>query len=494
MRSVPLAAFVVLVAAPACNPSHLDDPRGPPDAGVTPPLYANDPSLMFYDDGTTTALLVAYNDQSGLATANTETQTLTPITPASANGLAISRDLGASWTKVGPLAPASADCGDPTCAIALAGSPSLSPQETFPYVSYASLAYTQTGLAAPDAIATAWSQDLMTWSAPRVVGTVPSGAPSRPSYARQFDVAVVVYTDPPSGALYVGSSMANPPDFEIEQPYISFVDQAAPKDKPIVRVTSKTSAHVAYVIPHDSDGTQLDLRIIDLFRNVDVNGVASPWDSGTIFRLDGIAIDPTLPGALGRSWRDAYPYSFEVGDGGTHYYIAFRERSTTTGQSTVFLVDCDATLQSNCSVDDQGYAGDAWRMRAFPSLYGGGQYMPVIAADWGSSAVSLAWLEQASPGSTEMTMAGILSLDDGAHFTAPRDLRATSGGPWTPCPTAGVVAGTIHSYGEHIASMVLPWSATQAEPTVLTAHPDSSGRCMAWGELTFDQHIGIETW
>jgi hypothetical protein len=492
VRSFPLAAALLFVAA--CKPSQTDDPRGPPDAGTTAPLYANDPSLMFYQFEGTTSLLVAYDDESGLATADTESQTLTPLSPASANGLAISNDLGASWTKIGPIAPASADCGDPACAIALAGSPSLSPQETFSYPSYASLAYTKPGLAAPDAVATSWSQDLVTWSAPRVVGMVPGGAPSRPSYARQLDVAVIVYTDPPSGALYVGSSMANPPSFDVEQPYIAVVDQPKPKDKPIVRVTSRVSAHVAYLIPHDTDGTQFDLRLIDLFRNVDVNGNASPWDSGTIFRFDGIAIDPTLPGALGRSWRDAYPYSFEVGNGGTHYYIAFRERSTSTGQSTVFLVDCDATQQSNCSTDDQGYAGDAWRMRAFPSLYGGGQYMPVIAADWNSSAVSIAWLEQATPGSTEMTMAGILSLDDGDHFTAPRDLRTTSGGPWTPCPTAAALAGTIHSYGEHIASMVLPWGASQAEPTVITAHPDSSGGCMAWGQLTFDQHIGIETW
>jgi hypothetical protein len=498
-----LALAVAFALAASCKPHRgpqLDsNGSDPPDGGgAIANNYANDPALTVWTQyGKPDRLLLAYTDESGLYDADLAAQRLVPKPTRSANGISYSDDLGKTWTRVGPIAPASASCTHPTCAVALAGMPAMSPVETIPSINLVSLAFTRTDLDVPDAIAAMSTSDLVHWSEPRVVVNIAGRPPTRPSISRRNATSVMAFTDRVRGQLFVASAESDPPVFRLETPTGGRTeDDDAFKDHAIVRLTTNEDAHIAYVIPRSEDGATFDLRIIHLFRSVNILGDATPWHASTIFVMNKITIDPTLSGALGRAWRDAYPFAFDVGDTGNHFYLAYRQRSTSSGQSEIWFVDCDSTEGGNCSIEDTGQLSSGWRIRHFPgTTFTGGQFMPVIGADRYSTAMSLAWLQETAPASGSFTLMGMHSIDSSDTLTPPSDLRAGNGGAWSPCPTAAAVAANVHSYGERSASIVVPWDSTVSPtPSIITAHTDSSYGCRDLGELTFDQHIGIATW
>ena len=498
MRPVPSALCVLLVVG-ACVPRGLDsNGSDPPDGGgAIGKLYANDPALTVWKQyGKPDRVVLAYTDESGVFDADEQAHRLVPKSSRSATGVSYSHDYGKTWTRVGPIAPAPAGCADP-CAIALAGMPALAPNESVPSIVLATLAYTRPDAELPDAIATSATRDLDHWDAPRIAVHMPGRAPSRPSIARRNTTTVMAFTDRIKGEIFLASSQADPPTFAVEAITVgNFADDGAFKDRPIVSLSSAGQAHVAYVIPRASDVSTFDLRVVHAFRQVDMFGGATPWTVSTIFKMDAIAIDPTLPGALGRAWRDAYPYAFAVGDLGKHFYLAYRQRSTSSGLSEIFFVDCDAGDGGNCAIDENGQLTAGWRVRHFPATkYSGGQFMPTLAADPYGPAMSLAWMQETAPGSGSFTVMAMTSTDFSDHLTTPVDLREGNGGAWTPCPTASEIAKGVHSYGERMAQIVVPWDGTPGtHPTFVLAHADSSYGCKDLGELTFDQHIGVATW
>jgi hypothetical protein len=294
---------------------------------------------------------------------------------------------------------------------------------------------------------------------------------------------------------------SDPPDYT-SKPYllpISADDEGVPKAHPIARFAGFLQAYIVYLLPRDEEGTTFDLRVLDVWRKRIPPDGLTPWQASIIYRLDSIAIEPTRPGALGRTWRDAVPVSFAVGKG-PHLYLAWRQRTSSTGKSEVFLLDCDATAGVSCIVEQSGQNSSGWRIRAvgdigLASPYAGSKYQPVVGADRDSDAVSIAWLEETSPGSAQVSLVGMVSRDGGDIFDSIHDLRTNNGGPWTPCPTAAAVdASTSHYYASRASSIVLPYDPHfDPAPTTVTAHADSRD-CQSLGELTYDLHVGVLAW
>lgn len=494
-------AFAVAVAlGAACKPHRGLDSNGsdPPDGGgAAGVLYANDPALGLWKQyGQTDRLVLAYTDESGAFDVDEITHRLVPKAKQSKTGVSFSSDYGKTWTRVGPLPLAAPDCTS-RCAVALAGSPALSANENVRTVDLVSLAYTDASLDVPDAIAVSSTRDLVSWDPARIAVQIPGRPPSRPSFARRNSSSVIAFTDRPRGEIFMASSSFDPPAFDVQTITVgNLADDDAYKDRPILRLTTASQGHIAYIIPRSADGATFDLRMLHVWRDIDIYGNASPWNGSTIFAMNAVTIDPTLDGALGRAWRDAYPFTVAVGDSGKHLYLAYRQRSTVSGVSEIFFFDCDSTDGGNCAIDDGGQLTGGWRVRHYaPTTYTGGQYLPVLAADIYGKAAALSWLQETAPGSGTFTLMGTYTTDSGDHMTAPADLRAGNGGPWKPCPTASEVAAGVHSYGERSAQIVVPWDESFGpKPTIVTAHVDSTYGCQDMGELTFDQHIGVATW
>jgi hypothetical protein len=498
VRRVVLGSLLVAGALASCSPG-LDANGSDPDAG--PPLadlYANDPSLAY--DLVNDALVLAYDDQSGAFQADTATDTLVAVAPASRAGISRSWDHGATWARVGPIPPADSSCGDPQCALALGAGGTLEPMETDGDVLYAGLAYTDPALAAPDSIATSLSTDSgATWSTPRIAGYIPGLPPGEPSLARSGVDTVIAFTDTVQGDLFLLIAPTDPPTFE--PPYlvpISGDDVGVFKAHPVLRLASSTVGFVAYMLPHDDRGTTFDLRVTAIVRTLTPFGY-TPWQGYVAYRLDGVTIDPTRPGALGRTWRDDVPLGLTIGYG-PHVYVTFREPSSRTGWSEILLLDCDASWLPDCDVQADGSNSFSWTLAALDDRvasnpFTGGKYRPRVSADPFGSAIALSWMQEVQPGSAEVTLAGTVSTTmGGVTFGPAMDLRADSGGPWTPCPTAGLADATDHSYGSHDALVTLPFVGGQdEEPIVIGAHVDSSS-CLDLGQLTFDQHVAVTTW
>jgi hypothetical protein len=498
VRRPALLALLVSGAIASCSPG-LDSNGSNPGAGASPPsrLYANDPALAY--DLVNDRLVLAYDDQSGAWDADLANDTLVPVTPASRAGISTSSDHGATWTRIGPIAPAGASCGDPTCAVALASGGTLEPMETAGSVLYAGLAYTDPTLATPDAIATSLSTDSgATWSVPRIA--VAGMSPGEPSLARDGTDTVIAFTDTVQGELYLLLAAGQPPIFDL--PYhlpIDGDDVGVPKAHPIVRLASGILGYVAYMLPRDDRGSTFDLRVAVLVRQLTQFGY-TPWQAQVSYALNGVTIDASRPGALGRTWRDDVPIGLSLGYG-PHVYVTYRQPSSRTGSSEVFLLDCDARPVPNCSIGADGQNSLGWTLAALDDRvastpFTGGKYRPRVSADPFGSALAISWMQEVSPGSAEVTLAGTVSTDpNGVGFGPAMDLRAGNGGPWTPCPTAGLVDASDHSYGSHDALVLFPFVGGQDEdPVVVGAHVDSSDGCLELGELTFDQHVEVTRW
>jgi hypothetical protein len=498
--SLALACLTATVVA-ACRPQFDSNGSNPGSVAALADLYANDPALGY--DSTSDTVVLAYDDEAGAFDADTTTQTLVPRPRPSRAGISISKDHGTTWSRVGPIQPANANCGDPQCALALGGSATLAPFSDSGNVLYVGLASTDASLAVPDALAYATSDDGGGhWTVPRLTGSIPGRPPGEPSMDRAGTTAMVVYTDRVQGELQLLTGAADPFDF----PYppaavpIDRDDVGVAKAHPIVRSVDGTHAYVAYLLPRGEQGTTFDLRVAFLYHPLTLLQF-EPWHGLVVFRLDNVAIDATRPGGLGRAWRDDAPVSFAVAYG-PRLYLAFRELSTQTGTSRVYVAQCDATLGSNCAVEADGTNSTGWSIFAVDDLvastpfHAGGQYRPVVAADRYGSAVAVSWMQEVQPGSTGVTLAGAASTADAGLELGPAiDLRQGNGGPWTPCPTAGLVGGALHSYGDHDALVVLPFDPkTASAPTVVGAHVDSSGGCQDLGELTYDQHVAVSPW
>jgi hypothetical protein len=495
-----LASLTAAVVA-ACGPQLDSNGSNPGALGALADLYANDPALGY--DVDTDSIVLAYDDEAGAFDADTTNDTLVPRQRPSRAGISVSRDHGATWSRVGPILPATPSCGDPVCAVALGGSATLAPLSYSGNVLYVGLASTDPSLAVPDALAYATSDDGGGhWTVPRVTGRIPGRPPGEPSMDRAGSTALVVYADRPQGELQILTGNADP--FEFPNPPaavpIDRDDVGVPKVHPIVRSVDGTHAYVAYLLPRDEQGTTFDLRVALLYHPLALLQFV-PWQGLVVFRLDNVAIDATRPGGLGRAWRDDAPVSFAVAYG-PRLYLAFRERSSSTGRSRVYLAQCDASLGSNCAIQADGTNSAGWATFAVDDLVAStpfpaaGQYRPVVAADRFGSAVAVSWMQEVQPGSTEVTLAGAVSTADaGLELGPAMDLREGNGGAWTPCPTAGLVGAALHSYGDHDAVVVLPFDPkTASTATVVGAHVDSSGGCQDLGALTFDQHVAVSTW
>jgi len=495
-----LGSLLVTGTIASCSPGH-DSNGSNPGAGTSQPsrLYANDPALAY--DLVNDAFVLAYDDQSGAFDVDTTNDTLVPVTPASRAGISTSSDHGASWTRIGPIAPASASCGDPACAVALGAGGTLEPMETSGSVLYAGLAFSDATLAKPDAIATSLSTDSgASWSAPRVAMAIAGLPPGEPSLARNGTDTVIAFTDTIRGQLFLLLAEGEPPTFD--PPYLLPIDDddvGIPKAHPVVRLASGILGYVAYMLPRDDRGSTFDLRVAVMVRELTPYGY-TPWKGQVAYALDGVTIDATRPGALGRTWRDDVPIDLSLGYG-PHVYVTFRQPSSRTGSSEVFLLDCDARPVSNCGVGADGSNTLGWTLAALDDRvastpFTGGKYRPRISADPFGSAVAISWMQEVTPGSAQVTLAGTVSTTTGGVTFGPAiDLRAGNGGPWTPCPTAGLVDATDHSYGSHDALVTLPFVGGQyEEPVVVGAHVDSSGGCLDLGQLTFDQHVEVTTW
>lgn len=493
---------LVLAAAAAfasCAPKLDANGSNPSGLPSLAPLYASDP-VLGYDLSTDTVLL-AYDDEAGAFDADVATRTLVPRPNATRAGLSVSPDHGRSWTRIGPVAPADAGCGDQRCAVRLDGSPSLAPLEASGSVVYVSLASTDAALREPDAIAYAASTDAGAhWSAPRVAGYLAGRPPGEPSLGRAGNATLVAYTDRVKGELQLVVADGEPPALGAAYAVpIERDDVGVPKAHPIVRMVTGLKAYVAYLLPRDDEGTTFDLRMALLTRDVTKFGL-SPWQGLVVFRLNDVAIDATRPGALGRTWRDDAPVAFAVGHG-PRLYLAYRQRSSRTGSSEVFVAQCDASTMQSCAVESDGTNATSWSVSAVADLVPsavppGGQLRPLVAADALGSAVAFGWMQEVTPGSSQVTLFGTLSTSDaGLQLGAATDLRAgAGGGPWTPCPTAATVDAVTHSYGAHDALVVVPPGPTANGPAVVGAHVDSSGGCEDLGPLTFDQHVAVSPW
>jgi hypothetical protein len=468
----------------------------PPDGGGPGALVvATDPQIAYWSVGTTERLVLAYRDESGAFTPDAKSQTLTPKSPRTESAISFSADRGRTWIRSGPVMAQPDACAGSTsqCAFGLAGAPAIAPRETTLNVLLASLAFTKDGLDTPDALAVAYSQDLVSWSPPLITAYKAGRTPEAPTLARARDRSVLAFTDHERGRLWLASSMSDPPQF-LAPELIPLSDDDAHKAMPIVHLTNAEQGHVAFMIPHGEDGTTFDLRVLHIWRTVSVLNVATPWQSSTIFKLDGVSIEPAFPGALDRAWRDDHPMAFAVGNNGQHFWLAFRQRSTSTGQSAVALIECDASYAPECVVDSFGQNSGGWTLHEFASAGGGAQMMPVLAADKDSDSAALAWLEQTS--GAAITVRGTTTTDGALHFSAPRDLRADGdAGAFTPCPSANAIAGTTHYYASRMGQAVFPFDPMGSDPlAVVTAHPDSSGGCSALGDLTHDLHVGVVAW
>jgi len=490
-----LALALALVVAASCGPRLEANGSNPGTVPALAYLYANDPAISY--NLTNGAMLLAYDDEAGAFTADTTHDVLVPKASPSRAGISASSDHGKTWTRVGPIAPAGAGCGDPQCAVQIAGSASLEPSETSDQSFWVGLAYTGASLTVPDAIAYSSSSDRTQWSPARIGGWMANRPPGEPSIARAGGASVIAFTDLTQGELFFlpFDGAAPPPGAPYLVPIVRD-DAGVPKAHPIVRLYSGLLGYVAYLLPHDEQGTTFDLRVAKITRSYTQLGL-TPWQALVAFRLDDIAIDPTRPGALGRNWRDATPIGLALGKG-PQIHLVYRALSSETGRSKVFVVECDATSVDDCAIEGDGTNSLSWTITALDDLLpstspGGGEYRPTVAADKLSGAVAFTWMKETAPGSAQVQVLGASSTNpEGLELTAATSL--TGGAPWTPCPTAGLVGADTHSFGTHDSTTVLPFMSDDTDATVVTGYVDSSLGCQELGQLTFDQHVEVATW
>lgn len=492
-RAPAIALAVAAIAG--CDPAPGNGSNPPDGGGPRASLYATDPDLANFvgtDGGA--AVVLAYTDESGRFDADTANGKLVPRAKPSSVGVSFSTDDGKTWTRAGVVPPTDSSCGAFACAIELAGPPSVATAPFHDDIAVASFAFTKPGLAQPDALAIATTTDFVHWTGPNVVTPVDDAPPGRPSLSRVFRDTTLVFADRNKGELYIADSSFLP--YQLGTPEVlsisPFSDQSLFKEDPVIFLMNRVEARVVYTSPRTEDGTAFDLRMLHLFRTQDYLGNLSAWQASTIFRLDDVRIETAEAGALGRAWRDAHPISFANGNSGQHIWLAYRQKSTTTGQSAIFLVDCDAGDEGNCVVEhDTGNNSAGWRIRRFDSAYTGAQLQPVVSAGPDSDTATLTWIQQVRPDSPDVVLLGVSTRDGGTTFSTP----AVLAGPWTPCPTAGLVDANTHYLAARGAGLVLPWDPKQQpSPTFVNGWADSRYGCAAKGDLTFDLHVEAVQW
>ena len=199
-------------------------------------------------------------------------------------------------------------------------------------------------------------------------------------------------------------------------------------------------------------------------------------------------------------WRDIVPIDFDLGFVGQHLYLAFRQLAAR-GKSIVMLYDCvDTDPVVSCFVDTQGNNLN-WRVSTFnapPVFDDGGQYQPNVTATQDSDGVAIDWYQRKSSSDAAMTTLGAFSSDGANSWSSVYELRNAAS---VPCPSAGAGADGLHYYGDYVGSVILPFTHTVADislvpsgPWIVTAHADSSAGCLNAGEITYDQHVQSVVW
>ena len=473
-------------------------------------FFASEPTLAYSKVHDVVAL--GYDDEAGaydVAADGTRTKRAHP----SLAGLSLSSDRGRTWTRIGPFPPVDPACTG-ECTTALMGNPQVASEGARTFYASLSMTHSPPDAAAADAIAVMRSTDGVTFRPPRVVASLAEGIADKYSFTMDNDTALLSYTGARTGALFVSSADGIVATDEPWTPPVRITlpspDERARIRAPIVRMRDFATAYVAYMIPHDAFDTTFDLAIARLYRLQRVPATAAEpehlarvdwFAADATFRRPGIAIDPAIPGALGRRWRDVYPISFDVDGISNHLYLAYRELRPQLGHSVIVLQDCDESPVGSClaTKTDGGY--DGWRLQEFDDCSAhGGQYQPFVVAGQDARSVAIVFYERLSDDETDLrvTLRGVYSRDSGDHWSDLAALRPVANS-WVPCPQARGAPNALHAYGDYLASTILPFPnpdfpPSPKEPWILSAHTDSSGGCVDDPTVTFDQHVQTVLW
>ena len=516
-------------------------PAAPTDVNVVwPPDGASDftrryassePSLVFLPEhnvgGTTVPprLVMGFNDEEGVF-ANSPDGRQDRYVFASIAGVAYSTDFGLSWHRsprqllldtfciqFPGLCDLPADLVAPEflggarpphdrvpAVQTLVGDPSLATNGGV--VLYANLSHHLRDPLSeqPNAIAVARSTDGINWTFPRYVA-IRSDVPDKdtsvdkPNVAFIGSTAVVTYTEMDEGTIHIVTS-----DDEGEswsEPTLLAIDTYDRVQEPRVVLTTPTTGYIAFAkVPDATFG----FGVAYISRT---SSDSSEWIATTLQKVDHLKYQPSVSGVGGferhpKTWRDAYPMSFDVGHidtvfGTGHLYVAYRDQDE--GLSIVRLLHCaDDVTHTACA------GAEGWHRRTMnPALWERfDQFQPVVAAERLGPGVAVSWYQWTSIESgigNFLSVRGRKSPNAGHEFGPIQDLHP-SGPPWLACPSLANLAGY---YGDYIASVVLPNSLPGTPPYVVTAYSDSSGGCLSPSDTpglqqTFDQHVQAAVW
>ena len=484
--------FVVAAALAFDDAASRADPP-PPGA----PFATSQPSITRM---ASSRFVMAFDDESGAFDVDASGKLVAKPHPTFA-GFAFSDDSGRTWTRESSL-PTNESCAKPPCVRALLGdvhvvSPPYPEQRAF----FFGLASTTGDAPEPevaDAIAASFSDDGLYWAKPLVFTSLPGGIVDKFSVdVKPLGSLAAAFVSASTDKVWIATIDGLDPE---QVPIAARLDEVAlppPIRSPILRRTNENYGYLAYLVPRDGMGALADLVVMrtDRIKEVRVPGVSEPvkevvnWmPRDVIFHRDSVAIDPLVPGGLGRKWRDAYPLSFELGNFGKHLYVAFREIVPDYGRSIVVVYECNDDPVGAClSIEDAKGYNDGWvRHEIDDCTVHGSQYQPTIAASE-AHAATVAFYQRlsADPSDPRVALMGSVSKNDGDDWSKPVNLRG--GLTWTPCPSARGPLSSPHTLGDHFAGWV------DDGGDALTAFVDST-TCEDHGEATYDQHVATVTW
>jgi hypothetical protein len=494
-RRSPLA-WIVVGAAAATGAPESSSRAGPPSPSA--PFATSQPSIARLPSGT---FVMTFDDESGAWDVDASGH-LTPKPHPTLAGLAVSSD-GATWAQL-PAMPTNESCGRPTCVRALIGDPHVvappPPEARAFFVGLASTTSTDPEPAVADALAASFTDDGTTWAPPQVFVSLDGGIVDKISVDAQPGALAAAYVSAASGKVWIATVDGITKDHVPIAERIDEVDVAPPIRAPILRRSDTNYGYLAYLVPRDAMGSLADLVVMrtDRIKLTTFPDVTEPvktvdhWKPrDVIFHRDAIAIDPLVPGALGRRWRDAIPIALELGDYGHHVYVAYREIVPNYGRSAIVVYECDDEPVGRClSIEDAAGYDDGWTRHEIDDCSAhGGQYQPTLAAAVYGHEVAVSFYQRVANDSSDLrlSLVGARSHDDGGDWDKPVDLRA--GVRWTPCPSARGPLFAPHQIGDHFAT----WIGEDASSIAVTAFVDST-TCEDHGDATYDQHVATVTW
>ena len=502
--SVLAAAMTTLTS---CAPVDVSDP--PSGSDLSAYLPASETSVLHLPS--TNTVLAAYNDDSG-AYDIVDVGGMKMVTSKamqSLNGLSYSLDGGLSWTRHGPIPPAS--CGNNTCPTLLMGDPWLAATtDRVLYVSLAQVGANPSITAEPTAIALSTSLDGgLSWGTPtRAYWN--GNALDKPSLSTSGNTAVVAFLSDFNQAFNLflltsenqGDTWASFPLHTPDDPLPTITT----KMNPIVQLRSSTVGYVSYQLPNNGI-SNFGVRIVKMTRS----GIGASWTaSPTLVYGDSVNIDLAPPAALNKTWRDWVPTSFDVGEGGNHLYLTYRRQIVSNGttKSVVTLADCVDNGPAACTFSGNVLSA-GWRIQTFqPTSAEGGMYQPNVTASKlprpNDTLVALSWYQQSStdPANPKLEPHGVYSRNGGTGWGPVQDLNPATN-PYAPCPIGNGSQGQPGGYyGDYFGSAILPpidftpilGPGSAYFPWVVTVYASSTAGCFNLPGMTYDQHVQGVVW